>query len=80
MTRLIISMFVLLCCPVQALTVHRLISDSAVLQRNHTIPVKGTSESETVSIWLNDTLTGKAKVTSGQWEINLPAREAGGPA
>ncbi len=79
MTRLIISMFVLLCCPVQALTVHRLISDSAVLQRNHTIPVKGTSESETVSIWLNDTLTGKAKVTSGQWEINLPAREAGGP-
>ncbi|TPV56436.1 sialate O-acetylesterase [Aestuariibacter sp. GS-14] len=74
-------LFLALLCslPTQALTLNRLISDGAVLQRHHTIPLSGTTDAATVKVWLNHSLIGETTAHDQQWSISLPAHEAGGP-
>ena len=69
----------LISLPTQALTIHRLISDGAVLQRHQAIPITGTTDATTVKVWLNDTLIGEATAANQQWSVSLPAQTAGGP-
>lgn len=69
----------LYCLPTQALTIHRLISDGAVLQRHHSIPLTGTTEAPNVKVWLNDEFIGEASADNQQWRVTLPAQQAGGP-
>ena len=63
----------LISLPTQALTIHRLISDGAVLQRHQAIPITGTTDATTVKVWLNDTLIGEATAANQQWSVSLPA-------
>ena len=79
MTRFYLYLLLLLCFPSQALTVHQLISDGVVLQRNQPIPVKGTTNSQYVSLWLNDKKIETISTSDNQWIVTLPPQPAGGP-
>lgn len=79
MTRVFLFLLVLLGLPAQALTVHKLISNGAVLQRNQAIPIQGTAQSASVSVWLNDSLVKNVTVKNKRWQVTLPAQSAGGP-
>ncbi|NVK55029.1 MAG: sialate O-acetylesterase [Alteromonadaceae bacterium] len=61
-------------------TLHRLISDNAILQRNTPIPLQGSTDAETpVQIYLDKQHLGEASLQNGQWHFELPAQQAGGP-
>ena len=79
MTRFYLYLLLLLCFPTQALTVHQLISDGVVLQRNQPIPIKGTTSSQYVSLWLNDKKIETISTSDNQWIVTLPPQSAGGP-
>lgn len=58
----------------------RLISDGAVLQRDKTIPLWGYgAEGEAVELRLDNRLIGQAVTRNGRWQVQLPAQGAGGP-
>ncbi|BFT31441.1 sialate O-acetylesterase [Alteromonas sp. D210916BOD_24] len=67
------------CTQVQALTVHRLISDGAIIQRKQPVAFSGTSDAQTVSLWFNNTLIENVVVSDNRWCVILPPQEAGGP-
>lgn len=69
----------LFCAQVQALTVHRLFSDGAVLQRHQPIVLTGQSDAQSLSLWLNETMIEQVKVSDNRWEVTLPPQDAGGP-
>ncbi len=62
------------------LTVSRLFSDGAVLQRNTTVPVWGTATAgETVTVALDDAVQEVRAGRDGTWRAEIQAHEAGGP-
>ena len=67
-------------CAGAATTLHRLISDHAVLQRNKPVPLTGTTDSKApVQILFDGELLGETSATNGKWRFELPAQPAGGP-
>ncbi|MDC8832300.1 sialate O-acetylesterase [Alteromonas gilva] len=61
-------------------TLHRLIADNAILQRDKPIPLTGTSDTTTpIQVYLNEQLLGETSATNGEWKYELPAQQAGGP-
>lgn len=72
-------MALLFCLPAHALTVHRLVSQGAVLQRDVPISLSGTTSASTVSLWLNDILIEQVKAYDNSWSVALPVQQAGGP-
>lgn len=67
-------------CAEAVTTLHRLISDNAVLQRNKPIPLTGTTDSKTpIQVFFDGNLLGETSAANGKWRYELPAQPAGGP-
>lgn len=63
-----------------ATTLHRLISDNAVLQRNKSIPLTGTADPNApIQVYFDGNLIGETRAENGQWRLELPPHPAGGP-
>ncbi|OFC69630.1 sialate O-acetylesterase [Alteromonas confluentis] len=62
------------------ISLHKLFSNGAVVQRNQSIPLQGyASEEKSVDVYLDDILLGSTTVTAKRWQYILPATSAGGP-
>lgn len=81
MIRLLLLCTCLLALTAQATTtLHRLISDNAILQRDTPIPLTGTTDStNTIQIYFDGNLIGETAANNGQWRYELAAHSAGGP-
>lgn len=61
-------------------TFNPLFSDGAVLQRNHSLPVWGQAKpGETITVRLGNDSAEATADEEGNWRVEFPAREAGGP-
>jgi len=62
------------------ISLHKLFSNGAVVQRNQPIPLQGYASAEkSVDVYLDDILLGSTTVTAKRWQYILPATSAGGP-
>ncbi|MGQ8366663.1 sialate O-acetylesterase [Glaciecola sp. 1036] len=61
-----------------ALSLHKLISDGAVMQRGVEIPLSGNSE-HAITVFLDGNKIANATPVEGKWSVILPPQKAGGP-